>query len=315
MSVKHLVIINPVAGKKDRSEIITASALREANGAEVEAVPTNGPGDATRIVMDRLEKLADDDFLRIYACGGDGTISEVVTGIYRSGKGNCALGTVPIGSGNDFVKYFDAIPISRFRSFAEMMNAPYQDADVLVIQDGASDGMYVSLNIVSFGFDSAVAEGMNRYRRLPLVSGSGAYNMAIVSSLLTKRKHLFTVIADGEELPTPKQGYLFVIAGNGRYYGGGFKASPIGDIQDGLLDLVRIRTVSIPAFAALIGKFRQGRHLREMQKYASHQCCSSVRILTGGPANGNIDGEVVTLTDPTVTVVHNAVKLIIPEEK
>ncbi len=312
MNTKHFVIINPAAGSKDRRDVISASARRDIKDGEVEIAVTKCRGDAADIVCNRLRGLGDDEFLRIYACGGDGTVSEVVTGIYRSGKSNCALAVVPIGSGNDFVKYFDGVPQSRFRSLGEMSKAPYEEVDALLLSDEATGTSLVSLNMISFGFDAAVADGMNKYRRLPFMGGSGAYNLAIVDSLFRKRRHAFRVVADGEELPSPKEGYLFVIAGNGRYYGGGFKASPIGNIQDGKLDLVRIRTVSVPTFALLINKFRQGRHLEEMKQYASHQCCGTVKVLADGPIKGNIDGEVVSMTNPTVTVLRGAVKLIIP---
>ncbi len=84
MNTKHFVIINPAAGSKDRRDVISASARRDIKDGEVEIAVTKCRGDAADIVCNRLRGLGDDEFLRIYACGGDGTVSEVVTGIYRS---------------------------------------------------------------------------------------------------------------------------------------------------------------------------------------------------------------------------------------
>lgn len=313
MNVKHLFIINPVAGKKDRTEVISSAIKRVLpDEASREIRVTTCPSDATEIAREYILGAADDDFVRVYACGGDGTLSEVVLGIYRAGRSNCALGVIPIGSGNDFIKYYDEIPAEKFRSLADMVAGRTEEIDLLRVADCDGGNERVSINIVSAGFDAAVAKGMVSYKRLPMVNGSAAYNLSLCKCLVNERKHVYHVVADGEDLEDPKQGYLFVIAANGRYYGGGFKAAPISNIQDGFLDLIRICSVSISKFIGLVGKFRQGEHIEKLKEYTSHSLCKHIRIEAENPVEVNVDGEICEMKNPEISIVPRAVKLILP---
>ncbi len=313
MTTKHLFIINPVAGKKDRTEIISSAIRRHLSNENYEICVTVCPGDATEIARTRLEALGDDEFLRVYACGGDGTLSEVILGMYQAGKQNCAIGVVPIGSGNDFIKYYDAIPPEKFRSLGDMITGKTEVIDLLKVRDTANGTERVSINIVSAGFDAAVCKGMTEFKRLPLVNGSAAYDLSLVKCLVSQRKHVYHVIADDRSLVDPENGYLFVIAANGRYYGGGYKASPISNIQDGRLDLIRIASISAVKFVGMVGKFRAGEHLEKMKDITTHTVCSKMRIEAPEPVEVNIDGEIITMTNPEVEVVPMAIKLILPQ--
>lgn len=310
---KHLFIINPVAGKKDRSGIITKAIERLLLLDPFEIAITKGVGDATEIVKNRLASALNDSFLRIYSCGGDGTLCEVIDGVYRSNNKNCAVGVVPIGTGNDFIKYFTNISAEKFRSLSEMVKGKIESCDILSVKDSKSDQNRVSINIVSAGFDAAVAKGMNKYKRIPLINGSGAYNLSVIECLISKIKHKFTLIADGVEVKDHNNEYLFVIAANGSYYGGGFKASPLSDIRDGFMDFIRIKPVSRFAFAALVGAFKRGEHIIKMKKYVTHMHCKELQIHAENEIDVNLDGEIIPMTNPTITILPGEVNLILPE--
>lgn len=310
---RHLFVINPVAGKKDRSGLIRKAVERMLLIEPYEIEVTKCVGDATEIVKEKLDTLPSDAFLRIYACGGDGTLSEVVEGVYKAQNKNCAVGVVPIGSGNDFVKYFEEIPTKNFRSLPDMVRGRLDFSDLILVKDADSGREHVSVNIVSAGYDAAVAKGMEKYKKLPLVSGKAAYNLSVVECLISKMKHKFTLVADGEEVKDKDTEYLFAICANGKYYGGGFKASPLSDIKDGLLDFIRIKTVSRLTFAALVGSFRRGEHLTKLQKYCTHKLCKELKIISEKIIDVNIDGNIIPMKNPTISVVPNAVRIILPE--
>lgn len=310
---QHLFVINPVAGKKDRSGLIRKAVERMLLFEPYEIEVTKCAGDATEIVKSRLEALPADAFLRIYACGGDGTLSEVVEGVYKARNRNCAVGVVPIGSGNDFVRYFDEIPAEKFRSLPDMVKGKIDTSDIISVKDGESGIEHVSVNIVSAGYDAAVAKGMEKYKKLPLVSGKAAYNLSVIECLISKMKHKFTLIADGEEVKDNASDCLFAICANGKYYGGGFKASPFSSIKDGLLDFIRIKTVSRLTFAALVGSFRKGEHLTKLKKYCTHKLCKELKIISENKIDMNIDGNIIPMKNPTISVVPNAIRLILPE--
>ena len=101
--MRHIFIINPHAGKKDQTSRIYAMAdiLRGKHSLDCACMLTDRPGGAT----DMARKLAESgEDIRVYACGGDGTISEVANGI--AGFDNAAMTCIPIGTGNDFLKNF-----------------------------------------------------------------------------------------------------------------------------------------------------------------------------------------------------------------
>ena len=105
MKMKHIFIVNPEAGKPGAAMALLPEIEKAAAAfpeKEIEIYKTTGPLDATRYVRERAQ--AEEGEIRFYACGGDGTLGEVVNG--AKGLGNAAVGCVPVGTGNDFVRNF-----------------------------------------------------------------------------------------------------------------------------------------------------------------------------------------------------------------
>ena len=307
-----LFIINPTAGKKDRTEELTAEitslSLGE-RGRDYDILVTEAPKDATKKTLDYIA-AHEEDFIKIYACGGDGTLCEVAEGVYRSGSKKVAVGVLPLGSGNDFVKAFDK-PTEVFRSIKNQANGRYKSIDVLSITDKNGEDR-ISLNIVSAGFDAAVCKGMDKFKKWPLVSGSLAYKLSLVQCVFTKRKNHFDLKLDGNKVGDKKDPYLFAIAANGRYYGGGFKASPYSVLEDGLLDFVRIDSVSLFKFFSLVGKFRAGKHIDEMKDLVLYEKGTVLEIISENEVDINVDGEIIPMKDPVISLVPKAINIIIP---
>lgn len=306
---RHLFILNPAAGTKNRTE-----KLKEAIGAlkltdEYDIYTTNGVRAAENEVC-RYLKEHSEDFVRIYACGGDGTLSEVANGVYRSESKSCAIAVVPVGSGNDFIKSLD-IPAERFLNLRELVNGQTVDVDLLLARDAVGDER-VSLNIISAGFDAAVAHGQERIKKWPLVSGKAAYNISLVKSVFTKTKHYFVLNVDGKRFGDSAGPYLFAIAANGKYYGGGFKASPYSDISDGFMEFIRIDTVSPIKLLSLVSRFREGRHIDEFKDIVVSTRCKSMQFVSDKPIDINLDGEIYPMKNPKIKILEKAVKMILP---
>ncbi len=307
--MKHLFIINPIAGHKDRSAQIRRNVesliLTDPYGIAV----TDGVGAATRIASEFIAANEGEDDLRIYACGGDGTLTETAEGVFKSG-GKAAVGVVPIGSGNDFVKSL-GVPVNTFRDLRAQTRGTVTEIDLLSVSD--KDGLArTALNIISAGFDAAVAKGQDKFKRLPLVSGSAAYNLSLVQCLFTKRKHRFRMNMDGVPFDSGDDPNLFAIAANGSYYGGGYRAAPYADLSDGLMDFIRIRTVSVMKFLGLVGKFRKGMHVDTMKDVTTFNRCKSIQLFSDDPIDINIDGEIVPMRDPVISVLPKALRIIVP---
>ena len=306
---RHLFILNPAAGTRDRTAKMAEIVRKLKLDAPYDIYVTDAKGAAETYIESYLRDHSE-SFVRIYACGGDGTLCEVANGIYRSGSKSCAVAVVPIGSGNDFVKSLD-IPPERFRDLKTLVRGEIEEVDLLLASD--SDGQTrVSLNIISAGFDAAVANGQERFKRLPLVSGKAAYNISLVKCVFTDTKNYFSLKVDGEKYGKSEGSYLFTIAANGRYYGGGFKASPYSDISDGLLDFIRIKTVSKLKLLSLVGKFREGRHIDEFKDICSYTRCKTMQFISEKLIDLNLDGEIYPMKNPIIKILPKAIKLILP---
>ena len=116
--MKHLFIINPRAGKKNSTGrlIDQIEQLRRNHGLDCETMLTTRPGHAEEIAR-RAAQSGEE--IRIYACGGDGTLNEVANG--AAGAEHIEVTVVPVGTGNDFLKNFGEDRV-RFLDLEELWN-------------------------------------------------------------------------------------------------------------------------------------------------------------------------------------------------
>lgn len=300
----HLFILNANAGTKDRTPELKAQ-IERLRRDDIVIEYTKCAGDAEHIARRYAERF---DELRVYACGGDGTANEALHGLL--GHENVALGVVPIGTGNDYVRSLPAESTEDFLNVEKMVNGSVITVDLLKCEDR------YALNVISVGYDCEVADRAQKNKRWPLMSGSFAYKLAIVQCILTKRKHTFTPVADGKEIPL-KKGYktqMLAVAAKGKYYGGGIKATPYAELSDGLIDFMAIPTVPISYFTWMLGPFERGEHIDHPKgrEFILHQKCKTLRLLNNGEIKVGIDGEMFIMKDPTVTVIPQAFKIIVP---
>ncbi len=311
----HLFIVNPKAGKADRTERIT-QALRTvgafdqgASGDNVTVYTTKSPGDATDAVCAQLRTAQKPT--RVYACGGDGTLNEVVQGIYLSGNRNASLGVIPTGSGNDFLRSF-SVPESRFRSLGDMMRGETVPCDLLVVTD--DDGLErVCINIASTGFDAAVCRGQETFKRVPLLSGSAAYKLSLVRQFTKHLGHSFRVLADGKPIGAQlKDEYMFVLGANGNCYGGGFRASPESKTDDGVFELILIERLPRATLCRVLNDYRKGTYFDKLAKHMVRKRVTSMQILSEKPLDMNLDGEMLSMRNPRIAILPAFLQLILP---
>lgn len=303
--MKHVFILNAFAGKKSSvDELKKQISELEVDGECIVEV-TQAPGDAKKIAHKHVSST--DDFVRVYACGGDGTANEAMSGMV--GFDNCALGVIPVGTGNDFVKSFKC-GIKGFLNLKEMVKA-----DTIVIDLLECCGNY-AMNNMSVGYDCAVVKQAQKIKRFPLMTGPSAYKVALLFCLFTKRKHRFEIYADGERVQLPK-GYktqMMCVAGNGKYYGGGFKATPYAEFKDGNIDFVAVPTVSLWQFAQLVGIFSRGEHIgHKKAQFIVHKKCKKIELKYKDSIDIGMDGEIYNLKNPAISVLPSAFKVIVPQ--
>ena len=110
--MRHVFIVNPAAGKKRGALELLPRIHAAFAGAEEGAYAirvTRGAGDATAIAR---EECAGEGSVRLYACGGDGTLTETATG--SAGCPRAQIAAVPCGSANDYVRSYGGTAATGF---------------------------------------------------------------------------------------------------------------------------------------------------------------------------------------------------------
>ena len=275
----HLLIINPAAGSRDRTADYseTIHRLCRERGLDYEIRVSTAPGECTRIAREYAEKGGE---LRVYACGGDGTLNEVVCGV--AGFDNAAVTVYSGGSGNDFAKLFD--DPKAFYDLERLLDAEEVTFDLI-----NCNGDF-SLNICSVGLDARIGTDVSRYKRIPLLHGFRAYAVSTVVNVVKGIAEHYTVEVNGERI---EDEFTFICVCNGRFYGGGFNPVPEADPTDGQLDVLLVKKVSRLQVPGIIGKYKNGRY-KELPKLVRHLRTDSIRILCDKPTPINLDGELRT---------------------
>ena len=254
--MKYHFIINPVAGKQDASktlvpEIKRAAAALRIPEEQLEIQLTNRPSHAHYLAIEAAKKAAESgEEIRIFAAGGDGTFNEVLTGAMN--YKNAAVGLLPYGSGNDFLRSFGTR--DEFCDIEDQLRGGVKKIDMIKTQRG------YAADICSAGLDAKVAYGIPKFRRIPFCGGSIAYKLSIIEVLLGKKTSRLHINIDGNEFD--RDCFLVAVC-NGHSYGGGFMAAPEAELNDGILDVMIVNEISLLKIAKVLPMYQAGKHFKE----------------------------------------------------
>ena len=297
--MKHLFIVNPAAGKYDHTEEYTKVIDRVCtkNHLDYEIAVTTAKGDDTVFARKAAESGEE---IRIYACGGDGTLNGVLNGVIDCP--NAAITHFPGGSGNDMIKIFSET--EPFHHLERLLYCEEAKFDVIAVNDE------YSLNIVSMGFDARVAAGVADYKHVPLLSGHGAYVLSAGINAVKGLSQNFTVTLDGGECVNSDQTLICIC--NGRWYGGGYNPVPDAMPDDGWLDVLLVKKLGLAKFAKLIGVYQRGGY-RELSDFIRYERVKTMRVAAQAPTVINIDGEIITAKEAEIRVIPQAVRFFYPK--
>ena len=297
--MRHLFIINPAAGKRETTAQL--EKLLSKVSFPYEVAYTSGEGDALELTRTAAR---DPEPLRVYACGGDGTLNEVVNG--AAGQDHVAVTNVPKGTGNDFLKIFGPSFRERFYDLEALAAGP-QTAFDLMDCNGK-----LGIDVVCAGVDARIAADVHRYKDLRFVSGKGAYVLSLVENIFLKGINRPLTVHMGDISWENRPTAILCIC-NGRYYGGGFM--PVRDAMpdDGVLDMLLVRKVSLPTFLRLVGKYAKGLYRRYPQLICEYHG-GEVTFSAPDPITVVVDGEVMEDTRFTVRLSERKVNFFYPED-
>lgn len=237
-SVKWMVIVNPNAGhgkgKKDWKQI---SSLLNKYNFEYDYCFTECPFHAIDITKEALKK----GFRKFIGVGGDGTVNEIVNGIFDQEiipTTDITIATITVGTGNDWGRMFDmpAIYEETIKIIAEG-NTTIHDAGICLYHKDDKEEKRYFINIAGLGFDALVVKRTNRQKERGK-KGKAIYMWNLLMSLLVYRNIHTDVEIDGEKISNQ----TFTISlGIGKYSGGGMMQTPHAVHDDGLFDITIIK--------------------------------------------------------------------------
>ncbi len=282
---RSVTVKNPAAGR--------GGALNVNIDSDSEYI-TNATGDATEYAY---ELCRQDPFAHITVCGGDGTVNEVINGIMKAGTGNTtSLSVFPSGTGNDFIK---SLKKGEFKC------------------DVGKYGDKYFINVLNIGFDCDVVAEVAKMKKHSWPRGSFAYILGVIKCLFSKYGENLSVLLEDSKGRIEKYSgeYMLFAVGNASYYGGGFCVAPVAELNDGLLDVVLVKKISLLRFAAVINAYKSGKYVDRITKKVKEKYADIIyykqcrRIVVENMKRICVDGEIEECSKTEISVVEKALNV------
>jgi len=288
------VIVNPYARGVPEPRRIKAACdalLRE--GWDVHPWYTETKGDSTR-----LARAAHDARSKVViACGGDGTLNEVVQSLAGS---STALSVIPAGTANVWANE-SGFPRDPVKAALAIQTAEVVPADL-----GVANGRYFLL-MGSLGFDALVAATVNP--KLKKRVGAIAYAVQAAAEVRKLKRLKLDLRMDGRHTELEA---MMVVIGNTRLYGGVLEITRNAIADDGFLDVCALDAEGVVDALRILYRVRRGKHVAARGVF--YQRALEIEVVTPGiPVQ--IDGESFGETPTTFRVARGAARLVVPAGK
>lgn len=283
------LIVNPTAGN-GRSMATCEAVIARLKELGVEHVlhQTSHPGHATEIARDAAARGAD----TVVAIGGDGTVTETAAGLNGS---RTALGIIPSGTGNDFIKSA-AIPTEWQKALDLILNRPARPVNSGVINNR------FFINVCGTGLDVCALDYAEKAKKV--VHGILPYLYGVLCAIFTYNP-VQMHIEIGDDLVMDGK-YMVCSIANGRFFGGGIPIAPQAALTDGMLDVLVVDAVprwKLPAYLVmlLMGKLTKCKVAHSFLTTHCKLSCSGMRL--------NLDGEIIPMKSAEFTCQPDALLL------
>lgn len=306
MRKHYLFIVNPNAAKgkagKDWRRIERHVGKRDVH---YKAVLTNSPGHAVSIVEEEL-RLGYKNFVVV---GGDGTVNEVVNGIFHQQivpPEEISIGIIPVGTGNDWARYYK-IPKKYSKALDHVFSEEvhFQDIGKLThLVDGRPSTHYFA-NIAGFGFDALVVKATNdmqdRGNRLAI-----AYLFNLIRTAVSYRSIPMTIDINTQRF---EKKVFSISVGNGMFSGGGMKQTPQAEINDGYFDVTIYDDMPLLKVVRNVSKLYNGKILNISGVH--HYKTKRLVVQDGPDLLAEVDGEIIPNGPFEIEILPSALKVLV----
>ena len=293
--MRTVVIVNPAAGSAVESSVLEELVARRDGWT---LLHTRDTGDAKRFAAEAVE----DGDARVVACGGDGTINEIVQGLMRH-PDRARLAIVPLGTANDLARTLD-VPADPEGALGLLDDGDERSVDIVRVETGGH--LRYCINVAAGGFSGEVDRVIDA-GELKQVWGPFAYLAGAVEAAGELQPYETVLEVDDE--PPETVSALAVTVANGRTCGGGLRVAPWADMEDGLVDVTVVRFGTALELTGLAARLASGPILESSP--AVHRRGRRVRLRSEPKMWFNVDGEIVTDEPLGFTVVPRALRVTV----
>lgn len=311
--MKKAFIINPKSGRPIKTgHMIRRIEDLKKSRRDVDLFLTQAPMDAaviSRALADEAERSCEK--VRIFACGGDGTLNEIVNGAaLREGV---EIGTVPVGSGNDFVRNFEGCD---FMDLDTQLEAETRAVDLIRCdyKVGGKHRYRYGINGINIGFDGNSAILSHKLRQKPLIGGTSSYMLAVMINLIYNTGCELKISSGGKVL---HDGKLFLCTvSSGRFCGGGVESCPKAEPDNGLAEVLIIKNVSRRKFVSRFPSYMNGRILdsADFDEFGKYMRSAELTIEPREESMQFVmDGETVRTGSVKIKIIKRVMQFVVPE--
>jgi diacylglycerol kinase (ATP) len=249
------LIVNPAAGAgRTRKKWPQIMARLKSIGLRFEHDFTEAPKHAVELAKDAVKQGYD----TVVSVGGDGTINEVVNGLYDSGTlEDVSLGIISTGTGSDYIRTI-GIPRHYQEACQRLLNSKKILVDIgeVEYQNNGNIEKRLFVNFAGLGFDAEVVQATTQ--RFKVLGGMPAYLLGLMTTFLCYRNQEITLKVDGEVVIKK---VCTAVMSNGKYGGGSMFVAPDADLTDGCFNVLTIDDISKPDLLWSLPRVYKGTHL------------------------------------------------------
>lgn len=244
--MKFNFIVNPVSGHLNAQQLLDLINLYRKQHPQFEFDIHLTQYEKHAISL--AQQISGEDQV-VIACGGDGTVNEVLNGLQPGVK----FAILPIGTGNDFYRSLNGNAKIEFPS---LLHETLEGKVVKVDFGRVNNEKFI--NVSNMGLDAEVVEEFNQLRG-KIIPQSMIYTSVAIKKIFTSKPKTYTVQLD-DQPPFDIEASLIAIC-NGRYYGGGYQPAPNSNLQDGFFDVSILSKASPLKFLSMLNKYKKGQQL------------------------------------------------------
>ncbi|MDD5287941.1 MAG: diacylglycerol kinase family lipid kinase [Dehalococcoidales bacterium] len=297
------LIVNPAAGAgRTAKKWPYIKQLLKKIGLKFEHDITEAPGHAIELAKSAVGK----GYKLIVSVGGDGTINEIVNGLYVTGGiKDVELGIIGTGTGSDYIR---TIGVSKHyqESCQHLMNPVKMSVDLGMVESlgNGQANRRLFANFAGLGFDAEVVRATTK--KFKSLGGKPAYLMGLLSTFLTYKNHEVRLILDGQK---EDRKICTIVMSNGKYGGGSMLIAPGADPSDGLFDVLIIGNISKPDLLCSLPRIYRGTHLTHPK--VTLKRAKVVEIHSEGHMSIQADGELLGEAPARFTVLPSALNILV----